>query len=81
MYFLRYTSCTIISVFYSQLSKSYHLCLILVFDVLYGKGLRCGGVLKSAISRHINKLRHAKESIGSLMDTSLHTGSTDDELT
>ena len=51
------------TIYFFFLQLSYHLCLILVCDVLYGKGVRCGGTLKSLILRNIEKLKLAKNRI------------------
>lgn len=45
--------------------------LVLVCDVLYGKGVRCGGILKFAITRHIEDLKCAKEH---LLESRNHSG-------
>ena len=53
----------IINSFSWQLTGLYHVCLVLVCDALYGRGVKCGGVLKYAILRHIDELKHAKERV------------------
>lgn len=32
-------------------------------DVLYGKGIRCGGTLKSAMQQHVDELKAAWKSL------------------
>ncbi len=36
-----------------------HLAMVMVYDLLYGKGIQCGGALKQAILRHREELRGA----------------------
>ena len=46
-----------------QLAGSLHLCLVLVCDILYGKGLQCGGALKTAMQQHIEEMKTAWRSV------------------
>lgn len=43
----------------SILQLSVHLAMVLVYDLLYGRGVQCGGPLKQAILRHRDELREA----------------------
>ena len=36
---------------------------MLVCEVLYGKGLRCGGPLKAAVRKHVDQLKLAWKSV------------------
>jgi len=31
---------------------SLHLCMVLLYDMLFGKGIQCGGPVKRAMHRH-----------------------------
>lgn len=41
----------------SLVQLSFHLCMVLVYDVLFGKGVQCGGKIKQAIHRHKTELK------------------------
>lgn len=47
---------------------------MLVCDVLYGKGLRCGGPLKSAIRRHTEEMKIALKAMRHSLDPSSPSG-------
>ena len=50
-----------------QLSR--HLCMVLVYDLLFGKGIQCGGPLKPLLMKHKKCLKKALDSVHATIAT------------
>ena len=68
------TSCmhvpTLLVYMYTCMQLSHHLCMVLLYDLLLGKGIQCGGTLKRFLTSHKVELLTALKS-----STKMHTES------
>ena len=44
--------CQVIVYMYACMQLSHHLCMVLLYDLLLGKGVQCGGPLKRFLTSH-----------------------------
>jgi len=57
-----------IAVLLLQLFRVYHVGVVIVCDVLYGRGLRCGGKFKEAIKRCHSQLKATQQTLHEVPD-------------